>query len=335
MNELLLTIANDLSILSYRAEGESNYCYRVCYSALAYWLLTLARGSENGQPGVSKKAQTDTLQKLLDAYKSEMGLEINRFVSDSFSYCQHIREVYEETGYLFTDNRNYSILANYGRATKMDGEYLYFGCPKDLQYMSGLGVYSANCEYSVSLFDAMIRDNLSCSDYIAAQYNPLDFDERDLELGELEFFNPTLRKSPSSSWEKYIPTNKTIARTQDHTHYYRVISSNDGKLLFSDCNINERQERLNAYEHRRQYIALKALYNAPVVAWINPIDDQYSEIRLSAQLPNREYYFLLLMAWPKEKAFEKNWFIAKNCLLSEIEIMLRNLGIDVRRNKYV
>ena len=106
MNELLETIADDLCISQYQSESESDFCYRVCYSALAFWFLTSAKGKENEILGISKKAQTDTIQRLLELYKRETGLESQRFFDDNYTYCQHIRDVYEETGYLFSDNRN-------------------------------------------------------------------------------------------------------------------------------------------------------------------------------------------------------------------------------------
>ncbi|MBR0406559.1 MAG: hypothetical protein IJI53_00825 [Clostridia bacterium] len=335
MNELLETIADDLRISQYQMESESDFCYRVCYSALAFWLLTSAKGKENEIPGISKKAQTDTILKLLELYNREIGLESQRFFDDNYTYCQHIRDVYEETGYLFTDNRNYSMIANFGRAVKIDEEYLYFGCPDNILSMRGLGVYSENSVYTVTLYDAMIRDNLSIREYILSQYNPLDFEERDIDLNTLEFFNPRLRKNPSSSWEKQISVKNTVARTRDKAQYFRVMSSDEGVLTFADCRLNEKREKLNAFEQRRLYIALKAYYNEPVIAWISPLDSAYTEIRLSAHLPNREYYFLLLLAWPMDNAFQKNRFVTTIGMLPVIETMLKNLGIEVRRRRNV
>lgn len=39
----------------------------------------------------------------------------------------------------------------------------------------------------VDLFEAMLRDTLTIEEYIAAKYNPLDFEERDLNVQDMKF----------------------------------------------------------------------------------------------------------------------------------------------------
>ena len=60
--------------------------------------------------------------------------------------------------------------------------------------MNGLGLYCPSGMNSVDLFDAMLRDTLSVEQYISTKYTPLDFEERDIEVQDLQFFNPTLHK---------------------------------------------------------------------------------------------------------------------------------------------
>ena len=105
----------------------------------------------------------------------------------------------------------------------------------------------------------------------------------------------------------------------------------DSQILFKEDPLDSDNERLTSSEMRRLYCALKAKYGAPIIAWFNNLDDTYSEIRISAQLPTREYYFMLLFAWPKQNAFNKTRFISKNSILPTIEKMLSNIGIEVRR----
>ena len=196
--------------------------------------------------------------------------------------------------------------------------------------MNGLGLYCPSGMNSVDLFHAMLRDTLSVEQYISTKYTPLDFEERDIEVQDLQFFNPTLHKPPSSSWSDKQITPESIARSSNKS-MYRTLIYKDSQILFKEDPLDSDNERLTSSEIRRLYCALKAKYGAPIIAWFNNLDDTYSEIRISAQLPTREYYFMLLFAWPKQNAFNKTRFISKNSILPTIEKMLSNIGIEVRR----
>ena len=117
---------------------------------------------------------------------------------------------------------------------------------------------------------------------------------------------------------------------------YRVICEGDGKLLFADIPSPPEKDSLTSYETRRLLFALKEQYGEPAVAWFNKIDEKYYEIKLSAQLPTREYYFLLLCAWPKNDAFDRISYITTAETLQTIETVLHNIGIKtIWRNNYV
>lgn len=89
--------------------------------------------------------------------------------------------------------------------------------------MNGLGLYCPSGMNSVDLFDAMLRDTLSVEQYISTKYTPLDFEERDIEVQDLQFFNPTLHKPPSSSWSDKQITPESIARSSNKSMYRTLI----------------------------------------------------------------------------------------------------------------
>ena len=336
MSSLLRTIAKDLSIVSYYGESDSDFCYRVCYSALALSMLYSARSVEAGEIGISKKAQTERLQRILKEYENYMNLEINRFISDSNNFVTHSRKVYEETGYLMTDERGFDVLASYGRSVPIGSVYLFFGIPSDIIYSLGLGMYSDASLNEASLFDVFRRDTLSSDEYIARMFNPLDFEYRDIDKNALEFFNPSLRKPPSSSWGAEIRARRTVARNKAINTMYLVICEDDGKLLYADTPVTTDKDSLASYEIRRLFFALKEQHGEPAVAWFNRIDDVYYEVKLSAHLPTREYYFLLLCAWPKKDAFDRITFITTTDILPTIEKVFQNIGIrTIWRSKNV
>ena len=333
MNRLLNIISNDLSIARYSGEADADFIYRVCYSAVALWMLTMTLSCIDGRIGISKQLQAINIEGLLLQYERNLGLNpscFSNYGNKLHSFPHLIRKVYEETGYLFSDERNYSIAANYGRTIYTGDGHLFFGIPESSCWMNGLGLYCPSGMNSVDLFDAMLRDTLSVEQYISTKYTPLDFEERDIEVQYLQFFNPTLHKPPSSSWSDKQITPESIARSSNKS-MYRTLIYKDSQILFKEDPLDSDNERLTSSEMRRLYCALKAKYGAPIIAWFNNLDDTYSEIRISAQLPTREYYFMLLFAWPKQNAFNKTRFISKNSILPTIEKMLSNIGIEVRR----
>lgn len=336
MPNLLRTIAQDLSIEPYYGESDSDYCYRVCYSALALSLLYSARSVDSGRMGVTKKAQTEWVQRVHKEYSKHLGLNAGRLIRESNNFIAHCRKVYEETGYLISDDNGWEVIASNGRTIPVGDGHLYFGIPSDIAFTLGLGFYTNIPQNESPLFETFLRDTLTSDEYIAGFYNPLDFDYRDIDQSTLEFFNPSLKKPPSSSWGSEIRVRRTVARSSTYNTMYRVICEDDGKLLFADISSPSEKDSLTSYETRRLLFALKEQYGEPAVAWFNRIDEKHYEIKLSAQLPTREYYFLLLCTWPKNDAFDRITYVTTAETLQTIEMVLRNIGIKtIWRNNYV
>lgn len=332
MNELLETMGKDLSVFPYKGEEEADYLYRVCYSALALWMLYAARSSEAGEQGISKKAQTEQGMRLLREYEKHLGLDPRRFEMDRDHFLHICRRVYEEIGYLYTDEKKRERVVRFGRTVTLGDGELYFGLPEELDFMRGLGLYTHIPGNEAELFEILLRDTLTVEEYLSAMYEPLDFERRDIHEGCLRFFDPLQRKSPSTSWGKEPTTSLSLAEDQETRTRYRVLME-EGELLFAEEPFVADRESLPAYETRRLYFALKRHYKCPVKAWFHPLDGNYCRIDLSAQLPQREYYFLLLCAWPRENAFRKNSFITTADMLPAIEKVLRNIGTEIERRK--
>lgn len=329
MPNLLSTIARDLSIEPYYGESDSDYCYRVCYSALALSLLYSARSVDSGRMGITKKAQTERVQRVLNEYCKHLGLNADRLIVKSNNFIAHCRKVYEETGYLFPDANGWEVIASNGRTVPVGAGHLYFGIPNDISFALGLGFYTNSPLNETPLFEVFLRDTLTSDEYLAGLYNPLDFEYRDIDQSELEFFNPSLKKPPSSSWGAEMLTKQTVARSITSRTMYRVICDDDGKLLFSDISTLPEKGSLTSYETRRLLFALKEQYGEPVIAWFYRIDENYYEIKLSAHLPTREYYFLLLCAWPQNNAFNQIRYITTAETIQTTEMMLHNIGVRI------
>jgi len=332
MNEMLTAMSTDMRIDRFRGEADENFAYRLCYSALGQWCLRTAGNSEKGNIGTTKHNQTIVLNELMLRYSELFPMIADRFVDTNnrqVNLSVHIRRLYEETGYLLTDDGNRNRLANFGRSILIGNTALFSGIP-DLPYsINGLGVFGSPTEYKVTVSEFLIRDGLKWEEYFQSQFDPFDFYERDINLDELEFFNPLSNNVPSQSWRRHMETNYAVARKSESGPFYRVMRMPDGSLQFANEPIESQSDIFVSYEFRRLYFALKAYYKNPLQAIITKKDAMYSEIRIKGLLPNREYYFLLLLSWPKNNAFDKANFLMKNDFIPEVTKILTNIGIEV------
>ena len=331
MNELLLTMSEDMAINRYSGETEDSFIYRVLFSALGQWCLRTAQNISFSICGTTKHNQTVVLKELMDKYFKIFPSVLNKFIdtsSQQISFPVFIRRIYEETGYLLTDEKNWNKIANYGRTIVIEKKALFFGLPDGGYTVNGLGVFADPTAYRVSAKEFLIRDHLTCEEYFKSFFDTLDFYDRDIVQNELEYFNPLSHNVPSRSWEKQPKTDCTIARKSELGPYYRVMRI-FGEWQFADEPIEPQSDKFTSYEYRRLYFALKAHYGVPLKATISKIDNEYSTIRIEGYLPNREYYYLLLLSWPVNSAFDKVNFLTHNDLLVEIVDVLENIGIDI------
>lgn len=331
MNDLLLAMSTDMSIDRFSGETEDSFTYRVLYSALGQWCLRAAQNITAGIYGTTKHNQTIVLNDLLDKFTKIFPFVDNKFIDTSnqqINFSVFIRRVYEETGYLLTGEDNRNEIANYGRSIVMGEKALFFGLPEGGYAVNGLGVFAAPTSYRISAKEFLIRDALTYEEYFSSCFDPIDFYDRDIDLNGLEFFNPLSHNVPSRSWKKQPKTDHTLARKSEFGPFYRVMRIS-GELQFADEPIEPQSDSLTSYEYRRLYFASKAHYRAPLKASITKIDEAYSAIRVGGHLPNREYYYLLLLSWPMKGAFDKVDFLAHNDVLMAIVDVLKNLGIAI------
>lgn len=336
MNELIDIMSDDMNIHPYTNEPAEYFGYRVIYSALGLWCLTSALSEKEGKRGISKNAQSILLHDLSKKYV-ELCPMAKRFIfaSRNIDIAIFIRNIYEQTGYLLTLDNNYNVLNNSGETIKVsETDYLYFGLPATYYIVNGLGIHCRNGRHEVKLNDFLIRDSLTPEEYIKVKYDECGFNERDIDVAELEFFNPFYYGNISNSWHGYMKSNMTMARKSKMGPYYKTIRKEDGTLLFADDSSEDELDALTGAEFRRLYIALRYHYDNPMQLLICPIDEAYSYIRILGQLPNREYFYLLMNAWPRYGFFDRNHFIIRNELTIQTAEVLGAIGFTARKGEF-
>lgn len=335
MNQLFKIMADDMGLISYKNEPSECYAYRIVYSALGIWCLKAALSQKEGIKGISKNAQSTLLHNLSEKY-IQLCPSIQKYLFESKKdIAVFIRNLYEQTGYLITSENNFNVLNNNAATIKnADGKNLYFGIPPETFEVSGLGIY---CQYSgnkVSLQDFLIRDTLSPDEYVLTNYNDCDFEERDIDTEELDFFDPVYGKTISQSWTRHMTSKFSVARKEVAGPYYKVILDKNEKLLYNDENNIDDLKAFTGAEFRRLYSALRYYYSNPMQVIICPIDNAYSHLKLLGQLPNREYYYLLLNGWPKNGVSDRTNFIVRNERIKQVKEVLENLGFAIRKGEF-
>lgn len=323
-------MSNDMGIERYRGESDDSFIYRLCYSALGQWCLHIAKNSSAGVIGTTKHNQTIVINELLQRYIELFPGIAEKLINvgnPQASFPVHIRRVYEETGYLLTDENNRNHLTNLGRTIYAGDTYLFIGLPHKAFTVNGLGVFRSPTKFLSSTCEFLIRDKLTCEEYFQERYDTIDFCERDIAIDKLQFFNPMSTDVPSRSWSAKMIKNCSIARGSVLGPFYRVLKESDNSFLFADEIVEPQNDGLTSYEYRRLYFAIKAHYNNPLKAWIIKRDEKYSKLRIGGYLPNREYYYLLLLSWPFKHAFDKVNFLIRNDFIPEIIDMFKNIGI--------
>lgn len=329
MNDLWITMGRDMQISPYEGETETEYLCRLCFSGLGLWCLKSAQIPQ----GISKGAQTRLMSNIICEFQKQAVDLSQYFAMNESPHSQLpvlIRQVYEETGYLLTDKNNRNALAEYGRTVPVGTQNLFFGVPGSDFEMNGLGVFSQNGSYCSSIQELLIRDKFDVEEYFSACFDLCDFEKRDLDISEFEFFLPKKQAPPSNCWGRVCNVDCTMARQNATGPYYRVMRSSASTVLFCSEDSDTSPESLLSRDYRRLYYTLKAHYGYPSVARIKALGSEYSLLILPGHLPNREYYFLLLTAWPKRTVFDRTQFVVKNEFLDDILLLLKKLGIQIK-----
>lgn len=336
MNKLIEIMALDMNIQPYINEPEASFEYRVIYSALGLWCLKSALSGTEKDKGVSKNAQSILLHNLAEKYVSVYPKAKNLiFITRNADIATFIRNVYEQTGYLLTQDNNSNVLNESGETVQFtDREHLYLGLPESGYSVNGLGIYTKSRGIEIAVKDYLIRDSFTPEEYLAANFDECDFDTCDIDLEELEFFDPYYYGNASKSWYKHMKSDITMARKSPIGPYYKVIRKQDGCYLFSEDKSLDKPDALTGAEFRRIYVALKQHYGNPMQILICPIDESYTHIRILGQLPNREYYYLLMSAWPKSDFLDRNNFIIRSELTTKVVEILEAIGFITRNGEF-
>ena len=327
MNDLISCMAKDMKITSYANESQNSFTYRVLFSALGQWCLYMLKEGRENRYGKTKHYQTELLNNLIQKYNEIYPETREQLTLEDSSLSLLIRHIYEETGYIFTDEFNRNHLNRTSMCVDFGNRKLSLNLAHNAE-INGLGIYNDLSTDCISWREFIVRDNLTVNQYVNANFEIVSFDKAQNQLDDIQYFNPLSQLSPSQSWSTKAYTNYTVGRKSAIGPFY-LIQNYDGEMFCCLERASDTSETITAFEYRRMYFALKAYYNNPVKMRVHRVDSEYSRLRFSAHLPNREYYLLLLLSWPDKYAGNRIEFLTKNVFLEFITEVMMNLGIKV------
>lgn len=320
-------MAKDMKITSYANESQNSFTYRVLFSALGQWCLYMLKEGRENRYGKTKHYQTELLNNLIQKYNEIYPETREQLTLEDSSLSLLIRHIYEETGYIFTDEFNRNHLNRTSMCVDFGNRKLSLNLAHNAE-INGLGIYNDLSTDCISWREFIVRDNLTVNQYVNANFEIVSFDKAQNQLDDIQYFNPLSQLSPSQSWSTKAYTNYTVGRKSAIGPFY-LIQNYDGEMFCCLERASDTSETITAFEYRRMYFALKAYYNNPVKMRVHRVDSEYSRLRFSAHLPNREYYLLLLLSWPDKYAGNRIEFLTKNVFLEFITEVMMNLGIKV------
>ncbi len=198
INELYENIAKDLSILKYENETTQEYRYRLVYSGLSKWILTLFsdRDFENTEiDQISKSHVTISAMNILKSYfKIDENLKCY-FLNDK-EFINSIEDLYIRVGYVKSGIHSFKPQGHVTNVYIAD-QYLVINAETKIRKMIGAGLWTSHANNAIELNNYLLIDNNS-EDYARKIISQLHFSKFDPNLGKNEIYNVEKHR-----WEYY------------------------------------------------------------------------------------------------------------------------------------
>ena len=328
---LIERMATDLGITAYKDESETEFAYRVSYSAISSWLKTIALdepvGSrESGVAGVSRRHMYERSRAVLEMLcRNYPELEEWYKVEESEDHpVQLIR----------TRLLNHGDLLNAGfdtyiALTKRYTEYLagraetvYGGILEEGLHYNGIATVllhaaaqtPANPSTAIEWMKGFIRD---------AWWSASIPDTR-----QWQYYNPYSRaKNHYSAWQDSTPetVNGIVlgrAVVNVHSYEYYLLKPTEKLIHRIDPFLQEQKE------HIRLMYALRASCGNGIEARIKKYPDHYI-LKLNAKFPLREEVLLESYCWPVKHATDQLSWAMNGYIWEYLSLFIEALGIKI------
>lgn len=332
LKELYNTISQDLSIHRFQNENEIDYKYRLVYSALGRWILSLFSDKEFEDEEiniVSKSHVTTTAINLLNSFKL-LDKDLNNYFLDDEKTISMIEEVYLRLGYIneskyyFKEQKNLINLSISNKNLLINNEV------KSSIKVRGLGLWSKPENIEINLENFLIIKD-SASEYTLNLIKQLKFSKFVYNGGKLELYNIEQYRRNLFSNDFLKKYNYFLLKIDDGFDYQILQNINGTFYSASIPSIYSKKDWDKNFKHDiwRVILGICALNKHPAKCYLK-IRDDFVLLKLSGFiLPTFENNIVKCMAWPLKNSLNLTEFITDVNMIDGLKTILLKLSIEV------
>lgn len=326
------TISSDLTILRFLNEEELSYKFRLTYSAIGRWVLSLFadrdfEDDDNNQ--VSKSHVTITGVDILKSFK-KIDPELGAFFPDDNKFINMIEDVYIRIGYI---NSGAYSFKNQSRTAKIkiSDKSLVIDSDSKLKRTRGLGIWGKSSVDDITLSDyLLIKD--SAHRYTEKLIDQLRYSEFTPDFGKNEIYNIDKCKWDSFN-DKLAKTHKySIIKIDDGLDYKIIKCINDIVYAASLPSIYTKQVNDFIFFHEvwRVILGICSINGKKAKCIISKKNLDMISIKFNGYLlPALEESLVKCMAWPKDNCLNIFEYVTDITMLESITELLKMLSIDI------
>lgn len=342
-DNMLHQMANDLQIVKFSDEEQSDYTNRLLYSAIGCWLVQTIQDKDfmdnYNKRGISKSYLTRKISKVVREY-AEIFPTFRNFLDGltetEFAVC--LRVDYERAGYVVPTGFDEYITTSSQKVAKLNDHC--FILRNEFENANtkviGLGSFAKkviNGE-TCNLDELFYLTKIDALNWTRKYIERLSWSSGERLGEEAQYFNARNIKNFSDSWESIFPADIEITLYKTNNWDYGFArKSNVGieGIKIPEWLIGQgtnESEKLFDNDVRRFMYGLKAMYGnrTKVLAFRKT---EYVEIKLLSALPTRERTVLQFFGWKRRGYLNDYNYIVPNEIFDTVRALLENLSMIV------
>lgn len=336
INELYMTISNDLRITRFNNESEESFRCRLVYSALGKWILTLFsdRDFEDSEfEQVSKTHVTITAMDVINSYK-KIDPSLSDYFCDDKKLVNLIENIYLKTGYV---NSGYYTFKKPNKMARIaiGKKCLVIDDNTQKRKIRGLGFYGKASNTNVSLNDYLLV-NENAQDYTSKLISQLKFSKFDGIYGKNEIYN--IERNRWESYPNNLLDNFTYSIIKiDNGLDYKILKKVDNERYgasIPSLYTNQSDDLNFLHEVWRLILGVCSLDGHKAKCFLKKYNDCIKIKFGGFILPFQEEAILKCMSWPLNDCLNSNEFITDISMESAIIDLLCRLSIDIVEEEF-
>ncbi len=330
-NELYKTLSNDLKITRFKNESDEIFNYRLVYTALGKWVMTLFSDrdfEESEFEQVTKTHVTITAMDVLDSFK-KIDPSLLKYFPDDKKFINLIENIYLKLGYInsglytFKKQKKMARISIVNKCLVIDDE-------DKNRKMRGLGFWGDASNTNVTLDDYLLV-NENAHDYTKKLILQLRFIEFNSIYGKNEIYNVERNRWEFYS-EKLLDKYDFLVVKLDDGFDYKIIKKVDKQILGASVPTlySKKSNDFNfIHEIWRIILGVCSIDNKKAKCFLRIYKDCIKIKFVGFILPSQEEAIFKCMCWPLNSCLNSSELITDISMKSAIIDLLSRLSIDI------